>query len=249
MSGDEPTADYRAVFWDIGGVILDPESVRRAHEAFVERLVEEYVPERSPDDAGGHGPTNPRSQAHDDAGGHGPTNPRSQAHDDAGGHGPTNPRSQAHDDAAGHGPTNSRSQAHEDAIATWRAAVGSYFREREGTEFRSARTGYDRAVAEIVGEAVPEDEWLPLFEAVTTETLRPEPGAVEAIERLADSDRHVGVVSDVDTEEGLRILETFGVRDRFDSITTSEMVGRTKPDAGCSRPPCGRPTSRRTRRS
>ncbi|UPV72879.1 HAD family hydrolase [Halorussus limi] len=166
MPGDEPATDYRAVFWDIGGVVLDPDSVREAHEAFVGRLVEEYAPERSP----------------------------------------------------------------EDAVETWRRAVGSYFRERDGTEFRSARTAYDRAVAEIAGQSIPESEWRPLFEAVTTEILRPEPGAVEAVERLADSELHVGVVSDVDTAEGLRILETFGVRDRFDSITTSQMVGRTKPD-------------------
>ncbi len=65
---------------------------------------------------------------------------------------------------------------------------------------------------------------------MTTETLRPNPGAVETIERLAETELHVGVVSDVDTEEGMRILETFGLKGRFDSITTSEMVGRTKPD-------------------
>ncbi|MFU8869843.1 HAD family hydrolase, partial [Natronococcus sp.] len=41
---------------------------------------------------------------------------------------------------------------------------------------------------------------------------------------------HVGVVSDVDDEEGKWMLERFGVREAFDSITTSEEVGRTKPD-------------------
>ncbi|WP_423743342.1 HAD family hydrolase (plasmid) [Haladaptatus sp. SPP-AMP-3] len=159
--------EWRAVFWDIGGVILDSGSVRRAHEAFVRTIVERYAPEASV----------------------------------------------------------------EDALARWRAAVGTYFRERDGTEFRRARTAYDRAVDEISGEPIPEDEWRPVFESVTTETLRPNPGAVEAIERLAtETGIHVGVVSDVDTEEGKRILETFGVRERFDSITTSEMVGRTKPD-------------------
>lgn len=158
-----------AVFWDIGGVILDPASVRRAHEEFVRRIVETHA---SDEDAESDG----------------------------------------------------------DPIETWRTAVGEYFRERDGTEFRSARTAYDRAVAEICGESISEDDWRPVFEEVTAETLRPEHGAVETIERLAEADLHVGVVSDVDTEEGLRILEAFGVRERFDSITTSEMVGRTKPD-------------------
>ncbi|NHN57644.1 HAD family hydrolase [Halorussus rarus] len=172
MPGGEPESDYRAVFWDIGGVVLDPDSVREAHEAFVRRVVAEH----------------------------------------------------ASDTSVGEEIETA------DAIETWRTAVGEYFRARDGTEFRSARRGYHRAVAEVVGEEIPEDEWRPLFEAATAGTLRPEPDAAETVERLAETDLHVGVVSDVDTEEGLRILEEFGVRDRFDSITTSEMVGRTKPD-------------------
>jgi putative hydrolase of the HAD superfamily len=162
----EERSNWRAVFWDIGGVILDSASVRRAHEAFVRAIVETHAPEESV----------------------------------------------------------------EDALAQWRTAVGTYFRKRDGTEFRPARTAYDRAVDEIAGTPISEDEWRPVFESVTTDTLRPNPGAVEAIERLAGTELHVGVVSDVDTEEGMRILETFGVKGRFDSITTSEMVGRTKPD-------------------
>ncbi|WP_435180111.1 HAD family hydrolase [Halorussus sp. AFM4] len=173
MPGDEPSPGYRAVFWDIGGVVLDPDSVREAHEQFVRRVVAEQAPETAVE---------------------------------------------AEIELA-------------DAVETWRTAVGEYFRARDGTEFRSARTAYHRAVEAVVGEPIPEAEWRPLFEDATAGTLRPEPGAVETVERLAETDRHVGVVSDVDTEEGLRILSEFGVRDRFDSITTSEMVGRTKPDA------------------
>ena len=169
MSGDEPESDYLAVFWDIGGVVLDLDSVREAHEEFVRRVVESHTPEAEIDVA--------------------------------------------------------------DAVETWRTAVGEYFRERDGTEFRSARTAYHRAVEAVVGEEIPEAEWRPLFEDATADALRPEPGAVETVDRLAETDLHVGVVSDVDTEEGLRILEAFGIRDRFDSVTTSEMVGRTKPDA------------------
>jgi len=163
--GDEHV-NCRAVFWDIGGVILDTSSVRRAHEAWVGAIVERYAPNESV----------------------------------------------------------------AEAIERWRTAVGEHFRERDGTEFRSARTAYDRAVDEIAGKSIPEDEWRPVFERTVTETLRPNPGAVETIERLGGTDLHVGVISDVDTEEGHRILEAFGVRETFDSITTSEMVGRTKPD-------------------
>jgi putative hydrolase of the HAD superfamily len=113
-------------------------------------------------------------------------------------------------------------------LETWRAELGAHFREREETEFRSAREGYERAIGAI-GD-VPAEEWEPVFERALRESIEPEPGAVETIEALSERDLHLGVISDVDTAEGRRILETFGVLDRFDSITTSEMVGRTKPD-------------------
>lgn len=113
-------------------------------------------------------------------------------------------------------------------LETWRAELGAHFREREGTEFRSAREGYERAMA-AVGD-VPAEEWEPLFERALRESIEANPGAVETIEALSERDLHLGVISDVDTAEGRRILETFGVLNRFDSITTSEMVGRTKPD-------------------
>lgn len=115
-----------------------------------------------------------------------------------------------------------------EVLETWRTELGAHFRERDGTEFRSAHGGYERAIA-AVGD-VPAKEWEPLFECALRESIEPNPGAVETIEVLSERGLHLGVISDVDTAEGRRILETFGVHDRFDSITTSEMVGRTKPD-------------------
>ncbi|WP_254768984.1 HAD family hydrolase [Salinilacihabitans rarus] len=161
-----PPDGWTAVFWDVGGVILDLDSVGAAHRRFVERLVAERDLDATVDDA----------------------------------------------------------------LETWRRTVGDYFRARDGTEFRPAREGYARGVAAVAGREVPAAEWRPLFERVAAEAIEPVPGAVEAVERLAARDLHVGVVSDVDADEGRRILETFGVREAFDSITTSEEVGRTKPD-------------------
>lgn len=158
--------DWDAVFWDIGGVILELESVQAAHVSFVSDLVDQYDLQTS----------------------------------------------------------------RERALETWRTTVGDYFRDRDGTEFRSAREGYARAVEELVGEDVPRDEWSPAFEMAVGESIEPIPGAPEAIERLAERDLHVGVISDVDDAEGKQMLERFGVRSQFDSITTSEEVGRTKPD-------------------
>ncbi|MFC6903749.1 HAD family hydrolase [Halalkalicoccus tibetensis] len=149
-----------AVFFDIGGVILDSGSVRRAHERFVADLGDEYDLDA------------------------------------------------------------------ESALGTWRAELGAHFREREGTEFRSARAGYERAIDALGVDG----EWEPLFERAIEGAIEPNPGAVEAVETLAGRDLHLGVISDVDDAEGRRILETFGILETFDSVTTSEAVGRTKPD-------------------
>ncbi|MFC4438810.1 MULTISPECIES: HAD family hydrolase [Natrialbaceae] len=164
-SGAEP-AVWEAAFWDIGGVILDLESARAAHTAFVADLLERHDVDATV----------------------------------------------------------------EEAIATWRSAVGDHFRERDGTEFRAARDGYHRGIEAIVGEPVPRAEWKPPFRDAVRSSIEPVPGAVETVERLAARDLHVGVISDVDDEEGRWMLEQFGVREAFDSITTSEKVGRTKPD-------------------
>lgn len=170
MSGsevdDDGTDEWGAVFWDIGGVILELDSVQRAHAEFVRDLCE-----RREIDA-----------------------------------------------------------TVEEAVDAWRTAVGDYFRERDGTEFRSARDGYHRGIEAIVGEEIPRDEWEPRFDEIVRASIEPVPGAVETIERLAERDLHVGVISDVDDAEGRAMLERFGVRERFDSITSSEEVGRTKPD-------------------
>jgi len=118
-----------------------------------------------------------------------------------------------------------------DAVARrWREALGEYFRSREGTEYRTAREGYAVAIEAAVGRPVEEPEWLDLFVETTTEHIRPVEGAVETVERLAEAGYYLGVVSDIDTAEAERILHSFGVRGRFDHLTTSEAVGRTKPD-------------------
>lgn len=154
--------DYEAVFWDIGGVILDLQSVRAGHRAFVGTLAEEYDLDM------------------------------------------------------------------EEALETWRDELGTHFTTRDGTEFRSAWVGYHRAVEAMVGHELPE-EWLPAFERATRQSLEPVDETVEVIRRL-DGHVHQGVLSDIDTWEGERLLSQFGVADHLDAVTTSEEVGRTKPD-------------------
>ncbi|MFC5969788.1 HAD family hydrolase [Halomarina salina] len=138
----------------------------------------------------------------------------------------------------------------EQLVDDWRAALGAYFSGRDGTTFRPALDGYRHAIAAAVAlqkstsldreavldgrkdhpTTVPDADWRPLFEETTTRTVRPSPGAVETVRALDEADRYLGVVSDIDTWEAERMLSGFGIYDRFDRVTTSEAVGRTKPD-------------------
>ena len=115
-------------------------------------------------------------------------------------------------------------------VDDWRSALGEYFSGREGTEYRRALPGYQRAIDAAVGRTVPEEEWRPLFEETTAEHLRPTDGAREVVEALDEAGLYLGVISDIDTWEAERMLEQFGLYHRFDHVTTSEAVGRTKPD-------------------
>ena len=154
---------YEAVFWDIGGVIVELASVREGYAAFVAELADE------------------------------------------------------------------RGLDAESALETWKTALGEHFRGRDGTEYRTAREGYRKATAALF-DGEPPDGWRDCLDRATSATLRTEPGAVETIERLADAGLEQAIVSDIDTREAEDMLASFGVREHFDHVTTSEAVGHTKPD-------------------
>jgi len=155
---------YDAVFFDLGGVVVELKSIREGYARFVDQLAAEY-------------------------------------------------------------------DLPDDALDRWKSALGAHFKGREGTEYRTASEGYRKATAALFdGSAPPESEWRPLFDRASDATMRPVDGAVDAIRAVADGDRHVGVVSDIDTAEAHEMLASFGVDDCFDAVTTSEAVGYTKPD-------------------
>jgi len=158
---------WEAVFWDIGGVILEHESIRRAHQTFIEALVEEFDLDVSS----------------------------------------------------------------ETALETWQQAVGDHFHERDGTEFRLAEDGYHRGVAAVTDETVEKGVWRPLFDDAFVNHIEPKPNALTTLEALAERDIHLGIISDIDNREAEAILAAFDLNSTFDSVTTSEEVGRTKPDA------------------
>lgn len=118
----------------------------------------------------------------------------------------------------------------EEATETWRGVLGDYFKGADGTEYRPARPGYQRAFQALVDEDLTEDDWMPGFREATGEVLEPEPNAVETVRALDEAGLYLGIVSDIDTWEADRMLDSFGIRDAFDGITTSEAVGRKKPD-------------------
>lgn len=156
---------YDAVFWDVGGVLVDLASVREGYAAFLSEFAERH------------------------------------------------------------------DLAFEAAVETWESALGDHFRSRGGTEYRSARDGYVAATDALFDGDGPEvSSWWPLFERATAETMRPEPGAVAAIEALDDAGIYLGIVSDIDEREAENLLDAFDLRGRFDHVTTSEAVGYTKPD-------------------
>ena len=118
----------------------------------------------------------------------------------------------------------------EEAVETWRSELGAYFAETEGTDYRPAREGYRRAVDAILPAGTDDVDWQSLLRESAVESIRANPGAVETIEHLDDSGVTLGVISDVDEDEGRHILATLGVLDAFETVTTSEAVGRKKPD-------------------
>ena len=121
----------------------------------------------------------------------------------------------------------------EATLEAWKGELGDYFAGTEGSEYRPAREGYVRATESLLEEVDDPpafEAWWSRFREVAAANVRTEPGAVEVIEALDDAGFYLGVLSDVDTEEALSMFEAFGIRERFDHVTTSEEVGYRKPD-------------------
>ncbi|WP_330631678.1 HAD family hydrolase [Halocatena halophila] len=156
---------FDGVFFDIGGVILDLDSVGSGHQAFLEKIAEK------------------------------------EDIDDF-----------------------------DELSSTWYETLSAYFNGRDGTEYRRALVGYQRAINAAVGREIPESEWRPAFAAASSEGLEHTPHAVETIRTLDARGYYLAIISDIDTFEAEQMLEQFGLTECFDHVTTSEAVGRTKPD-------------------
>ena len=117
----------------------------------------------------------------------------------------------------------------DDALEAWKTTLGDHFRGREGNQYRLAREGYAKATTALFDGNPPAD-WRSRLEASVKDALRPKDGAIETITALSSSGVGLAIVSDIDTPEAHLMLETLGVRDHFDHVTTSEAIGYTKPD-------------------
>lgn len=118
----------------------------------------------------------------------------------------------------------------ERALEAWKDALGEHFRQREGTEYETAREGYRKATESLLDDSPDESEWWPALQRHVRATVRTEPGAVEVIRALDDAGLYLGIVSDVDDPELENMLDGFDLRRHFDDVTTSEAVGYRKPD-------------------
>ena len=117
----------------------------------------------------------------------------------------------------------------ESALDTWKSTLGEHFRGREGTEYRTARAGYEKATAALF-DGDPPRGWEETFAEATDATLRAEDGAVETIRAFHEAGLEQAIVSDIDSREAENMLETFEIRECFAHVSTSEDVGHTKPD-------------------
>jgi len=115
-------------------------------------------------------------------------------------------------------------------IEEWRSVLGEHFTSGDGTEYRTAKTGYEKAFRAIVDGDLDREAWWPGFKQATGDALAAEPDVIETIERLDRAGLYLGIISDIDTWEAHRLLERFGIDDAFDGVTTSEAVGYKKPD-------------------
>jgi len=121
----------------------------------------------------------------------------------------------------------------EAALEAWTSELGDYFAGTEGSEYRSAREGYVRATESLLADVADPpafEAWWPRFREAASANVRPKPGAVDVIAALDEAGLYLGVLSDVDTDEALSMFEAFGIRERFEHVTTSEEVGYRKPD-------------------
>jgi putative hydrolase of the HAD superfamily len=118
----------------------------------------------------------------------------------------------------------------DDALEAWKTTLGDHFRGGEGNRYRLAREGYAKATAALFEDDPPAD-WRSRLEASIRSALQPKDGSVETIAALSSSGIGLAIVSDIDTPEARLMLDTLGIREHFDHVTTSEAIGYTKPDA------------------
>jgi 2-haloalkanoic acid dehalogenase type II len=94
------------------------------------------------------------------------------------------------------------------------------------------RESFERLLREY-GRDPTDDAWDRFWRAYLAahrDVMRPYPDAEECLDRIAALGVHVGVLSDVDIDFLDFALGVVGLRDRFDSITTSEEAGVGKPN-------------------
>ncbi len=124
-----------------------------------------------------------------------------------------------------------------DVVEVWEeyeAETSSAFKELAGRPYVKIRDVDTKAmlrVGERYGFEVPEDFW-EISVSMHEKYGELFPDAVETLKSLRGMGLHVGIITDSDNDYIDRHLRALGIRDLFDSITTSEDAGYYKPHPG-----------------
>jgi len=107
------------------------------------------------------------------------------------------------------------------------------FMERRDVEYVPIRYLVLEAVKNIVPKRLCTEEsyWiLDEYTKVHGEYVRLAPGAKEGLRRIRERAEHMGIITDGDRPYTEKLLESLGISDIFDSITTAEDAGVGKPN-------------------
>jgi putative hydrolase of the HAD superfamily len=91
------------------------------------------------------------------------------------------------------------------------------------------------AMAEVLGGRLTPDQEREAVDrqyAATIDAARLRPDAVATLEALRAEGLFLQIVSNIDDEQLDGLIDRFGIRDRFDALTTSQEAGSCKPDPG-----------------
>ena len=125
-----------------------------------------------------------------------------------------------------------------EAGRAWRRASAESFREHHRLDYYLHKDlfidTFRRFARHVGGEASPADlEWYHEAQRrMVVDGFELRPGCIEMLERLRSAGLHAGIVSNIDDDYLLPMLERAGLSGHLDAWTSSEEAGSCKPHRG-----------------